>query len=188
MASQRNRGVFRVSVCGQEEIEQLSRDGSHYSLSTGVLPSLGARSNRRVKLRRFIVSPYDRRYRCFFLFSWLFVSLRVAFALFFFLFFIYFNGGYVDLSVVIATLIFFLGFGKLQHWISWTLFSTQTICFLPMHFCLICHFSSVSQNSWWISNHFMWLIKCQNDSFLPFDYYFWTFCCFFTCYIFESMF
>ncbi|KAH9800354.1 Potassium channel AKT1 [Citrus sinensis] len=58
MAShQRNRGSgFKVSVCGQEEIEQLSRDGSHYSLSTGVLPSLGARSNRRVKLRRFIVS------------------------------------------------------------------------------------------------------------------------------------
>lgn len=63
-SQQRNRGSgFRVSVCGQEEIEQLSRDGSHYSLSTGVLPSLGARSNRRVKLRRFIVSPYDRRYR-----------------------------------------------------------------------------------------------------------------------------
>ncbi|KAF7838645.1 potassium channel AKT1-like [Senna tora] len=49
-------------MCGQEELE-LSRDGSHYSLSTGILPSLGARSNRRVKLRRFIVSPYDRRYR-----------------------------------------------------------------------------------------------------------------------------
>ncbi|KAJ0029928.1 hypothetical protein Pint_13074 [Pistacia integerrima] len=63
MASQRNKGVFRVSVCGQEEIEQFSRDGSHYSLSTGVLPSLGARSNRRVKLRKFIISPYDRRYR-----------------------------------------------------------------------------------------------------------------------------
>ncbi|KAE8682883.1 Potassium channel AKT1 [Hibiscus syriacus] len=59
----RNRGVFRVSVCGQEEIDHLSRDSSHYSLSTGILPSLGARSNRRVKLRRFIVSPYDRRYR-----------------------------------------------------------------------------------------------------------------------------
>eukprot|EP00258_Populus_trichocarpa_P030140 XP_024446159.1 potassium channel AKT1-like [Populus trichocarpa] len=59
----RNRGVFRVSVCGQEELEQLSRDGSHYSLSTGILPSLGARSNRRVKLNRFIISPYDRRYR-----------------------------------------------------------------------------------------------------------------------------
>ncbi|GMJ07466.1 K+ transporter 1 [Hibiscus trionum] len=61
----RNRGVFRVSVCGQEEIEleHLSRDSSRYSLSTGILPSLGARSNRRVKLRSFIVSPYDRRYR-----------------------------------------------------------------------------------------------------------------------------
>ncbi|KAF2310699.1 hypothetical protein GH714_016416 [Hevea brasiliensis] len=63
MDTLRNRGVFRVSVCGQEEIEQLSRDGSHYSLSSAVLPSLGARSNRRVKLRRFIISPYDRRYR-----------------------------------------------------------------------------------------------------------------------------
>ncbi|KAL5572756.1 hypothetical protein UlMin_022353 [Ulmus minor] len=51
-------------MCGQEELEGLSRDGRHYRLSTGILPSLGARtSNRRVKLRRFIVSPYDRRYR-----------------------------------------------------------------------------------------------------------------------------
>uniref|UniRef100_A0A5B7AY82 Potassium channel n=1 Tax=Davidia involucrata TaxID=16924 RepID=A0A5B7AY82_DAVIN len=59
-----NRGVFRVSMCGaQQEIEQMSRDGSHYSLSTGILPSLGARSNRRIKLRKFIISPYDRRYR-----------------------------------------------------------------------------------------------------------------------------
>ncbi|GLT98480.1 hypothetical protein SLE2022_159840 [Rubroshorea leprosula] len=63
MATLRNTGVFRVSVCGQEELEHLSRDSSHYSLSTGILPSLGARSNRRVKLRRFIISPYDRRYR-----------------------------------------------------------------------------------------------------------------------------
>uniref|UniRef100_A0A6N2ML93 Potassium channel n=1 Tax=Salix viminalis TaxID=40686 RepID=A0A6N2ML93_SALVM len=46
-----------------EELEQLSRDGSHYSLSTGILPSLGARSNPRVQLSRFIISPYDRRYR-----------------------------------------------------------------------------------------------------------------------------
>ncbi|KAF3955736.1 hypothetical protein CMV_019075 [Castanea mollissima] len=58
-----NRAGFRVSVCGQEEIEQLSRDGSHYSLSTGILPSLGTRSSRRIQLRRFILSPYDRRYR-----------------------------------------------------------------------------------------------------------------------------
>ncbi|XP_050271829.1 potassium channel AKT1-like isoform X1 [Quercus robur] len=58
-----NRAGFRGSVCGEEEIEQLSRDGSHYSLSTGILPSLGARSSRRIKLRKFILSPYDRRYR-----------------------------------------------------------------------------------------------------------------------------
>ncbi|KAJ7956634.1 Potassium channel like [Quillaja saponaria] len=57
-----NRGMFKVSMCGEEELE-LSRDGSHYSLSTGILPSLGARSNRRVKLGRFIISPYDHRYR-----------------------------------------------------------------------------------------------------------------------------
>lgn len=43
---------------------ELSRDGSHYSISSGILPSLGARSNRRVKLRRFIISPYDHQYRC----------------------------------------------------------------------------------------------------------------------------
>ncbi|KAI7733991.1 hypothetical protein M8C21_014329 [Ambrosia artemisiifolia] len=45
----------------------MSRDGSHsqsqYSLTTAILPSLGARSNRRVKLGSFIISPYDRRYR-----------------------------------------------------------------------------------------------------------------------------
>ncbi|KAK6147719.1 hypothetical protein DH2020_018631 [Rehmannia glutinosa] len=62
----RNSGKGLV-MCGgaqvDEEIEQLSREGSQYSLSTGILPSLGARSNRRLKLRSFIVSPYDRRYR-----------------------------------------------------------------------------------------------------------------------------
>ncbi|KAL7102225.1 hypothetical protein ACP275_08G105800 [Erythranthe tilingii] len=60
------RRMFGASMCGgaqTEEIEQFSREGSHYSLSTGILPSLGARSNRRIKLRSFIVSPYDRRYR-----------------------------------------------------------------------------------------------------------------------------
>ncbi|XP_075474327.1 potassium channel AKT1 isoform X1 [Primulina tabacum] len=61
-------GLFRVSMCGGggaelQEIEQFSREGSHYSISTGILPSLGARSNRRVKLRSFIISPYDRHYR-----------------------------------------------------------------------------------------------------------------------------
>ncbi|KAJ0260291.1 Ankyrin repeat-containing domain-containing protein [Hirschfeldia incana] len=46
-----------------DEIEQLSRESSHFSLSTGILPSLGARSNRRIKLKRFVVSPYDHNYR-----------------------------------------------------------------------------------------------------------------------------
>ncbi|XP_076953994.1 potassium channel AKT1-like [Bidens hawaiensis] len=66
--NKRNGGVFRVSMCGgEDELEQMSREGSqsHYSLTTGILPSLGsgATSNRRVKLRNFIISPYDRRYR-----------------------------------------------------------------------------------------------------------------------------
>ncbi|KAG6479153.1 hypothetical protein ZIOFF_062614 [Zingiber officinale] len=58
--------VFNMSLammCGIKAEKEISLDGSHYSLSNGILPSLGARSNRRVKLRRFIVSPYDRRYR-----------------------------------------------------------------------------------------------------------------------------
>ncbi|XP_024967317.1 potassium channel AKT1-like isoform X1 [Cynara cardunculus var. scolymus] len=60
----KKNGGFRVSMCGDaQELEQMSRDGSHYSLTTGILPSLGARSNRRVKLRRSIISPHDRRYR-----------------------------------------------------------------------------------------------------------------------------
>ncbi|KAG6521309.1 hypothetical protein ZIOFF_018424 [Zingiber officinale] len=50
-------------MCGIKAEKEISRDGIYYSLSIGILPSLGARSNRRVKLRRFIVSPYDRRYR-----------------------------------------------------------------------------------------------------------------------------
>nr|ABO15470.1 AKT1-like K+ channel LilKT1 [Lilium longiflorum] len=51
-------------MCGHEPAEQeMSRDGSHYSLSSGILPSLGARSHRKAKLRWFIISPYDQRYR-----------------------------------------------------------------------------------------------------------------------------
>ena len=56
-------GVFRVSLCGgAKELEQISRDGSQYSLTTGILPSLGART-RGAKLRNCIIAPYDRRYR-----------------------------------------------------------------------------------------------------------------------------
>ncbi|XP_048228085.1 potassium channel AKT1 isoform X2 [Ricinus communis] len=40
-------------------------DGSHFSITGEILPSLGAtaRSHRRIQLRRFIVSPFDPRYR-----------------------------------------------------------------------------------------------------------------------------
>ncbi|XP_020259216.1 potassium channel AKT1-like [Asparagus officinalis] len=38
-------------------------EGSQYSISSAMLPSLGGRSQRRIKLRRLIVSPYDKRYR-----------------------------------------------------------------------------------------------------------------------------
>jgi ankyrin repeat protein len=43
--------------------EQMSAKESYFTTSSGMLPSLGARSNRRVKLQRFIISPYDPRYR-----------------------------------------------------------------------------------------------------------------------------
>lgn len=47
--------------------EHLSIGGtmSHYSFSKGLLPPLGvnSRSSRHVKLRSFIVSPFDPRYR-----------------------------------------------------------------------------------------------------------------------------
>ncbi|KAL8063509.1 hypothetical protein ABFX02_01G030600 [Erythranthe guttata] len=41
-----------------------SRSGiSSISFSSGILPPLGARSNRKIKLRRSIISPFDSRYR-----------------------------------------------------------------------------------------------------------------------------
>lgn len=62
-----------VWFCGREddarEIERMSsHDGaslSHYSLHAGILPHLGAvgQATRRVKLRRFVISPFDPRYR-----------------------------------------------------------------------------------------------------------------------------
>lgn len=59
-----NSRLCKGSLCRQEDIEQLSMDGSQYSFSTGILPSLGGSSARRIKLKWFIISPYDRRYRC----------------------------------------------------------------------------------------------------------------------------
>ncbi|KAJ4976161.1 hypothetical protein NE237_001267 [Protea cynaroides] len=57
----KNIGLFSISVRSQE-IKQLSRENSRYNLSSVLLPSLGAKSTQRIKLRRFIISPYDRRY------------------------------------------------------------------------------------------------------------------------------
>nr|CAB64728.1 putative potassium channel [Arabidopsis thaliana] len=58
--------------------EHISREGtmSHYSFSKGLLPPLGvgatARSSRHIKLRCFIVSPFDPRYRAW---DWFLVIL-----------------------------------------------------------------------------------------------------------------
>ncbi|KZV53895.1 hypothetical protein F511_23660 [Dorcoceras hygrometricum] len=56
------------SMCGMreidDEIELVSKDEKYSdAISRGILPSLGAHSNRRVKLRRSIISPFDPRYR-----------------------------------------------------------------------------------------------------------------------------
>ncbi|XP_022751651.1 potassium channel AKT1-like [Durio zibethinus] len=62
------RGEDEGGSCTKEEeddrFDSLSKEGSHYSLSVSILPSLGPiRSNRKVKLRCFILSPFDPRYR-----------------------------------------------------------------------------------------------------------------------------
>ncbi|KAL0447495.1 UNVERIFIED_CONTAM: Potassium channel AKT1 [Sesamum latifolium] len=59
---------LRGSMCGMREIddetERLSRDErSSHSISSGILPALGANSSRRIKLRPSIISPRDPRYR-----------------------------------------------------------------------------------------------------------------------------
>ncbi|KAG6405752.1 hypothetical protein SASPL_133346 [Salvia splendens] len=54
----------RRASCGHPDLDQQSYDGSsHYSLATAVLPALGARSNRTLKLRSFVISPHHHRYR-----------------------------------------------------------------------------------------------------------------------------
>ncbi|KNA06432.1 hypothetical protein SOVF_181220 [Spinacia oleracea] len=56
---------FKNPICGRriKEFEVEIEGSSHYSLSNGVLPSLGARSNRGVLLHRSTVSPFNPRYR-----------------------------------------------------------------------------------------------------------------------------
>ncbi|XP_074281035.1 potassium channel AKT1-like [Silene latifolia] len=55
----------------QVEQESSSRHAGYYhgyDLTANVLPSLGARSHGRVTLRRFVILPFDRRYRIWELF------------------------------------------------------------------------------------------------------------------------
>ncbi|KAJ8422233.1 hypothetical protein Cgig2_013412 [Carnegiea gigantea] len=53
-----------LGIDAEEEAEQegSSRADYEYDLTAEILPSLGARSHRRVRLRRFVISPFDRRY------------------------------------------------------------------------------------------------------------------------------
>ncbi|KAI3468309.1 hypothetical protein Pfo_024972 [Paulownia fortunei] len=56
--------MFRMKEM-EGEIEGVSSRGgiSSMSFSSGILPPLGAHSNRKIKLRRFVVSPFDPHYR-----------------------------------------------------------------------------------------------------------------------------
>lgn len=76
-----NGEITRLSFKGMEgEFERIaSRSAmSTISLTNGILPPLGNQSNRRIKLRPFIVSPFDTRYRFQFLlqFAAIFVEIR----------------------------------------------------------------------------------------------------------------
>ena len=51
----------RVSAGAEHETE--STASKEYDLTPEILPALGARSHYRVKLRKFIISPFDRRHR-----------------------------------------------------------------------------------------------------------------------------
>ncbi|KAH1212865.1 Potassium channel AKT1 [Glycine max] len=79
MSSSRQRKTKMFGMCGgdyndddkddadKREIDEAREDGSQYSLTGILLPSLGATAVRndsgRPKLRRYIVSPYNRRYK-----------------------------------------------------------------------------------------------------------------------------
>ncbi|KAK4365027.1 hypothetical protein RND71_016385 [Anisodus tanguticus] len=50
----------------EKEIERaysMDDKSSHYSITSHILPSLGAHSNRKIKLRGYIISPSNPRYR-----------------------------------------------------------------------------------------------------------------------------
>lgn len=63
------KNCVKGSGCADKvsEADRTSAGGTatttQYSLNNGVLPSLGARSNRVITLSRFIISPFDYRYK-----------------------------------------------------------------------------------------------------------------------------
>lgn len=67
-----------------DKIEKFSVDDrSYFSLTDYILPSLGknAVSNRRMELRRFIISPFDPRYRFLYRFPISSISMSLLFML-----------------------------------------------------------------------------------------------------------
>ncbi|XP_038897966.1 potassium channel AKT1-like [Benincasa hispida] len=63
--SKQKFGLLGRSICGREKEQEIEQFGSHYSLNGGILPPLGVngQKNRRIKLRRHIISPFDYNYR-----------------------------------------------------------------------------------------------------------------------------
>ncbi|XP_047325307.1 potassium channel AKT1-like [Impatiens glandulifera] len=64
----RSTALFKGVICGEQELnkelEEQSLDGrSSYSITGDILPSLGAHVNRRIKLRSYIISPFNSNYR-----------------------------------------------------------------------------------------------------------------------------
>lgn len=101
---------FKNPICGRriKEFEVEIEGSSHYSLSNGVLPSLGARSNRGVLLHRSTVSPFNPRYRLIFLSTSLYYTIR------FVVWFVHLGFQFLD-----AIAFFFFGFTLVFWWDIW---------------------------------------------------------------------
>ena len=59
------RGAL-YTICRNGRVDQdaeRSVGASYHSFSSGLLPSLGARSISHLHLRKYVLSPYDFRYR-----------------------------------------------------------------------------------------------------------------------------
>eukprot|EP01018_Ginkgo_biloba_P000293 Gb_06792 [translate_table: standard] len=67
-----NRQILKSIICAADQKDcdehDVSNDASFHSFASGFLPSLGARSVNRMKLRKHIISPYEPWYRWWSLF------------------------------------------------------------------------------------------------------------------------